>query len=143
MGWMTALVLVGFAATLACGPRHAAQPPATPLQSLASKSAADADWPAYYAPQLVRDVTATDATTGEPAQLERGYVLHRLDVEKIRVLDARAQRCAIDLRACEVRITNLATMPSLLSRWEGRILLVGLGFLVGAATTVGIVHTVK
>jgi len=56
-------------------------------------------WPPYYPPRLVRDLAGTDAVTGEAASIERGYVLHRLDLEKVRVLDARAARCDQRLRA--------------------------------------------
>jgi len=97
-----------------------------------------AGWPEHYPPLLLRDISGTDEVTGEPATLPRGYVFHRLDVEKIRVLRAREARCADDVAACERRVAELTAAPSFWNRWEGRVLLIGLGFVAGAATTVGI-----
>jgi hypothetical protein len=42
----------------------------------------------------------TDAVTGEAASIERGYVRHRIDLKKVRVLDARAARCDQELGVC-------------------------------------------
>ncbi len=44
----------------------------------------------------MRDLAGIDAVTGEAASIARGYVLHRIDLETVRVLDARAARCDQD-----------------------------------------------
>jgi hypothetical protein len=95
-------------------------------------------WPPYYPPQLVRNLAGTNAVTGEAASIERGYVLHRIDLEKVRVLDARAARCEQDLGACEQRVASMAA-PS--DFWDGsasRVLLIGLAFLAGMGVTAGL-----
>ena len=95
-------------------------------------------WPEHYPPRLLREISGTDEVTGAPASIPRGYVFHRLDVEKIRVLRAREARCSDDLSACERSVAELTAAPGFWNRWEGRVLLIGLGFVAGAATTVGI-----
>ena len=95
-------------------------------------------WPPCYPSWLVHDLTGTDAVTGKAASLERGYVLHRTDVERVRVLDARAARCDQDLGICEQR---MATMVAPSDFWDGsggRVLLIGLGLLAGMGLTAGI-----
>jgi hypothetical protein len=94
-----------------------------------------AGWPPYYPPRLVRDLAGTDVVTGEAASIERGYVLHRIDLEKVRVLDARAARCDQDLGICEQRVAHLAATPGLWDGMGGRVLLIGLGFLAGMGAT--------
>ena len=37
----------------------------------------------------MRDLAGIDAVTGEAASIERGYVLHRIDLEKVRARCAR------------------------------------------------------
>jgi hypothetical protein len=67
-------------------------------------------WPLYYPPKLVRDLVGTDIVTGEAASIERGYVLHRIELEKVRVLDAcrslrprpRALRAARGEHGCAI-----------------------------------------
>jgi hypothetical protein len=95
-------------------------------------------WPLYYPPRLVRDLTGTDAVTGEAASIERGYVLHRIDLEKVRVLDARAKRCDLDLGRCEQRVADMAALPDFWNGSGGRALLIGLGFLAGMGVTAGL-----
>jgi hypothetical protein len=95
-------------------------------------------WPPYYPPRLVRDLAGTDAVTGEAASIERGYVLHRMNLEKVRVLDARAARCDQDLGVCEQRVTSLAAPSGFWAGSAGRVLLIGLGFLAGMGATAGI-----
>jgi hypothetical protein len=95
-------------------------------------------WPPYYPPRLVRDLAGTDAVTGEAASVERGYVLHRIDLEKVRVLDARAARCDQDLGVCEQRVASMAATPGFWDSVGGRGLLIGLGFLAGMGATAGI-----
>jgi hypothetical protein len=36
--------------------------------------------------------------------LERGYLLHRIDIEKVRTLREREVACSADLGACEQRV---------------------------------------
>jgi hypothetical protein len=100
-------------------------------------------WPPYYPPRLMGDLEGTDVVTGEAASLERGYVLHRLDLEKVRVLDARAARCDQDLGTCEQRVANMAAPPGFWHSMGGRVLLIGLGFLAGVGTTAGIAIVVE
>jgi hypothetical protein len=95
-------------------------------------------WPPYYPPALVRDLAATDAVTGEAASIERGYVLHRIDLEKVRVLDARATRCDQDLGTCEQRVASRAAPSGFWASLGGRVLLIGLGFLAGMGATAGV-----
>jgi hypothetical protein len=92
-------------------------------------------WPPYYPPRLVRDMAGTDAVTGEAASIERGYVLHRLDLEKVRVLDARAARCDQDLGICEERVASMAAPSDFWDGSAGRALLIGIGFLAGVGVT--------
>ena len=92
----------------------------------------------YYPPRLVRDLAGTDAVTSEAASIERGYVLHRIDLEKVRVLDARAARCDQDLGVCEQRVTSMAAPPGFWDSVGGRVLLIGLGFLAGMGATAGV-----
>jgi hypothetical protein len=96
------------------------------------------DWPPYYPPRLVRDLAGTDIVTGEAASIERGYVLHRIDLEKVRVLDARAARCDQDLGVCEQRVASLAAPSGFWDSVGGRVLLISLGFLAGMSATAGI-----
>jgi hypothetical protein len=58
-------------------------------------------WPPYYPPRLVDDLAGTTAqrVTRRGPSIERGYFLHRIDLEKVRVLDARAARCENDARS--------------------------------------------
>ena len=100
-------------------------------------------WPPYYPPRLVRDLAGTDAVTGEAASIERGYVLHRIDLEKVRVLDARAARCDQDLGVCEQRVASLAAPSGFWDSSAGRVLLIGLGFLAGMGATAGIASVVE
>ena len=100
-------------------------------------------WPPYYPPRLVRDLAGTDVVTGEAASIERGYVLHRIDVEKVRVLDARAARCDQDLGVCEQRVARMATTPGFWDSSAGRVLLISLGFLVGMGATAGIAIAIE
>ncbi len=100
-------------------------------------------WPPYYPPRLVRDLAGTDAVTGEAASVERGYVLHRIDLEKVRVLDARAARCDQDLGVCEQRVASMAAPSGFWEGSAGRVLLIGLGFLAGMGATAGIAIVVE
>ena len=100
-------------------------------------------WPPYYPPRLVRDLAGTDAVTGEAASVERGYVLHRVDLEKVRVLDARAVRCDQDLGVCEQRVASMAAPSGFWEGSAGRVLLIGLGFLAGMGATAGIAIVVE
>jgi hypothetical protein len=95
-------------------------------------------WPPYYPPRLVRDLAGIDAVTGDAASIERGYVLHRIDLEKVRVLDARAARCDQYLGLCEQRVVNMAAPPDFWDGSGGRALLIGLGFLAGMGVTAGL-----
>ncbi len=95
-------------------------------------------WPPYYPPRLVRDLAGTDAVTGEAASIERGYVLHRIDLEKVRVLDARAARCDQDLGRCEQRVASMAAPPDFWDGLGGRALLIGVGLLAGMGMTAGL-----
>jgi hypothetical protein len=92
-------------------------------------------WPPYYPPRLVRELAGTDAVTGEAASIERGYVLHRIDLEKVRVLDARAARCDQDLGICEQRVASMAAPSDFWDGSAGRALLIGFGFLAGMGVT--------
>jgi hypothetical protein len=100
-------------------------------------------WPPYYPPRLVRDLAGTDIVTGEAASIERGYVLHRVDLEKVRVLDARAVRCDQDLGVCEQRVAHMTATPGFWDSSGGRVLLIGLGFLIGMGATAGIAVVVE
>jgi hypothetical protein len=81
--------------------------------------------------------------TGEAASIERGYVLHRIDLEKVRVLDTRAARCDQDLGVCEQRVASMAAPPGFWDSSVGRVLLIGLGFLAGMSATAGIAIVVE
>lgn len=100
-------------------------------------------WPLYYPPRLVRDLAGTDVVTGQVASIERGYVLHRVDLEKVRVLDAQAARCDQDLGVCEQRMASMVAPSGFWNRPSGRLLLIGLGFLAGMGATVGITSAVE
>jgi hypothetical protein len=100
-------------------------------------------WPPYYPPRLVRDLAGIDAVTGAAASIERAYVLHRIALEKVRVLDARAPRCDQDLGVCEQRVVNMAAMPSFWDSSAGRVLLISFGFLAGMSATAGIASVVE
>jgi hypothetical protein len=91
----------------------------------------------------MRDLVGTDAVTGQAASIERGYVLHRLDLEKVRVLDARAARCEQDLGICEQRVASLAAPSGFWDSSAGRVLLISLGFLAGMGATAGIAVAVE
>lgn len=94
------------------------------------------EWGPYFGPRLLDDLEGDNAT-GQREHIARGYVFHRLDVEKIRVLGVRAERLTADLSACETRVAELAA-PSFWHRTEGQVLLLAVGFAAGTATTVGI-----
>jgi hypothetical protein len=94
--------------------------------------------PSYYPPRLVRDLTGIDAMTGEPMFVERGHVLHRIDLKKVRVLDARAPRCGQDRSVCEQRVASMAASSDFWDGPGGRVLLIGLGFLAGMGVTAGL-----
>ena len=100
-------------------------------------------WPPYYPPRLVRDLAGTDAVTGEAASIERGYVLHRIDLKKARVLDARTARCDQDLGTCEQRVAHMTATPGFWNSSAGRVLLISLGFLAGMGVTAGIAVVVE
>ena len=118
--------------------------PAAPVRAYeAPEERQPAGWPPYYPPRLVHDLAGTDAVTGEAASIERGYVLHRLDLEKVRVLDARAARSDQDLGVCEQRVANMAATPSFWDSSAGRVLLISLGFLAGMGATAGIAVVVE
>ena len=102
-----------------------------------------AGWPPCYPPRLVRDLAGTDAVTGEPASVERGYVLHRIDLEKVRVLDARAARCEQYLGVCEQRVASMAASPGFWDSSAGRVLLISISFLVGMGAMAGIAIVVE
>lgn len=142
--WLTCSLAAGCATTRAAapGPAGTAEAAGTPAPPERPEREPElpppAGWPEHFPPRLLHDISGVDEVTGEPATVPRGYVFHRLDVEKIRVLRAREARCASDLAACEGRVAELAREPSFWNRWEGRALLIGLGFVAGTATTVGI-----
>jgi hypothetical protein len=75
--------------------------------------------------------------TSEAAAIERGHVLHRIDLEKVRVLDARAARCDQDFGFCEQRVASMAAPSDFWDGSAGRVLLIGLGFLAGMGVTAG------
>lgn len=137
--WLTcSLASLGCATTRTAAPRPEVASAPTPAREPEPELPPPAGWPEHYPPRLLRELSGTDEVTGEPATIPRGYVLHRLDVEKIRVLRASDLRCATDLSACERRVAELTATPGFWNRWEGRVLLIGLGFAAGAATAVGV-----
>jgi hypothetical protein len=81
---------------------------------------------------------ATDAVTGEAASIERGYALHHIDLEKVRVRDARAARCDQDLGLCEQRVAGMGVPSDFWKGAGGRALLIGLGFLASMGATAGL-----
>ena len=126
-GLACGLALAGCATT-----RTQTSVPAAPMRANdAPEERQPEGWPPYYPPRLVLDLAGTDAVTGEAASIERGYVMHRIDLEKVRVLDARADRCDQDLGTCEQRVASMAAPPGFWDRSVGRALLIGLGFLAG------------
>jgi hypothetical protein len=138
------MVGLAFAIAGCATARPQASIPATPMRADSSTEERQPEgWPPYYPPRLVRDLAGTDAVTGEAASIERGYVLHRLDLEKVRVLDARAARCDQDLGTCEQRVANMAATPSFWDSSAGRVLLISLGFLVGMGATAGIAIAIE
>jgi hypothetical protein len=140
------MCMVGLAVALAgCATaRPQTSVPAAPVRAdEAPEERQPAGWPPYYPPRLVRDLAGTDAVTGEAAAIERGYVLHRIDLEKVRVLDARAARCDQDLGVCEQRVARMAATPDFWDSMGGRMLLIGLGFLAGMSATAGIAIVVE
>jgi hypothetical protein len=140
------LCMVGLAFALAgCAtPRTQTSVPAAPMRANdAPEERQPEGWPPYYPPRLVRDLAGTDAVTGEAASVERGYVLHRIDLEKVRVLDARAARCDQYLGVCEQRVASLVAPSGFWDSVGGRVLLIGLGFLVGMGATAGIAVVVE
>lgn len=138
-GLACGLVLAGCATT-----RPQTSVPAAPMRADdAPEERQPEGWPPYYPPRLVRDLAGTDAVTGEAASIERGYVLHRIDLEKVRVLDARAARCDKDLGTCEQRVASMAAPTGFWDSSAGRVLLIGLGFLAGMSATAGIAIVVE
>jgi hypothetical protein len=138
-GLACGLALAGCATT-----RTQTSVPAAPMRANdAPEERQPEGWPPYYPPRLVRDLAGTDAVTGEAASIERGYVLHRIDLEKVRVLDARAARCDQDLGVCEQRVASLAAPSGFWDSVGGRVLLIGLGFLAGMSATAGIAIVVE
>jgi hypothetical protein len=134
-----AFVLTGCAPT-----RPQTSIPAAPMRADdASEERQPEGWPPYYPPRLMGDLAGTDAVTGEAASIERGYVLHSIDLEKVRVLDARAARCDQDLGVCEQRVASLAAPSGFWDSVGGRVLLIGLGFLAGMSATAGIAIVVE
>ena len=99
-------------------------------------------WPPYYSPLLLGEVSGTDQATGKPSSFSRGYLFHRIDVEKFRVLKLHADRCDTDITDCEANVAEATALPSFWSRTEGRVLLIAIGFVAGVGTTVGIVYAV-
>jgi hypothetical protein len=142
------LLRLGLALTLAlagCAParkRASAPPRMAAVRADEPQERQPPGWPPYYPPRLVRDLAGTDAVTGEAAVITRGYVLHRVDVEKIRVMQVGAERCTADLDACEQRVVRAAAPPGFWARWEGRMLLLGLGLVAGTGMTMGLVIAV-
>ena len=140
------MCMVGLAVTLAgCATaRPQASVPATSMRADdVPEERRPAGWPPYYPPWLVRDLAGTDAVTGEAMSIERGYVLHRLDLEKVRVLDARAARCDHDLGVCEQRVASMASTPGFWDSSGGRALLISLDFLAGMGATAGIAVVIE
>ena len=76
--------------------------------------------------------------TGEPMFVEHGHVLHRIDLEKVRVLDPRAARCGQDRSVCEQLVASMAAPSDFWDGPGGRVLLIGLGLLAGMGLTAGL-----
>lgn len=133
-----------------CATTGASAKTAPPITTVAREGTAtqpEADepatgWPPYYAPLLLGKVSGIDQATGKASSFSRGYLFHRVDVEKLRVLKLHADRCDTDLAECERRVAEATALPSFWSRTEGRVLLIAIGFAAGVGTTVGIVYAV-
>lgn len=139
--WLTCSLGAGCAATHGTQPAAPAvtDPPVrSALETAAISLPAPAGWGPRFPPRLLRDLNGTDELTGEVASLPMGYVFHRIDVEKIRVLRMQQASCSTDLEACEHQVAELTATPSFWNRQEGRMLLIGLGFVAGTGATVGI-----
>lgn len=142
--WLTCSLAVG------CATAGGARTTSTPAVTVEPKDVVEPveehesipGWPAYYSPILLGDISGTDEDSGKPASISRGYLFHRIDVEKIRVLKLHANRCDEDLAHCETKVAEATALPSFWSRTEGHILLVAIGVVVGVGATVGIVYAV-
>ena len=140
LGWACATATTAEVGAVAPGP---AAGPAVASPDLDDDDLPQPDgWGPYFDPRLLRDVAAVDETTAKPVTVERGYLLHRTDIEKVRVLGKRQAGCTADLATCEQRVSELTALPSFWNRWEGRVLLIGLGFTAGVGITTAIAVTV-
>lgn len=143
--WLTCSLAAGGCATAGAGTKT------TPVTTAAAReettnpletSESSPNWPPYYSPLLLGEVSGTDQATGKPSAFSRGYIFHRIDVEKVRVLKLHADRCDKDLADCERKVAEATALLSFWSRTEGRVLLIAIGFVAGVGTTVGIVYAV-
>ncbi len=143
--WLTCSLTAGGCATVGARTRTSATstiPQPEEPDELPTNPQPSQGWPAYYPPLLLGDISGTNEATGNAASFPRGYLFHRTDVEKVRVLKLHANRCDTDLADCERKVAEAAALPSFWSRTEGRVLMIAIGFVAGLGTTVGIVYAV-
>lgn len=91
-------------------------------------------WPEYFEPQLLSEIQGT-AGDGSVLKLDRAYLFHRLDVEKISVQADKLDRCIRDRDDCEAREDPV---PSF---WDSVTWKVTIGvatFLAGVGLTAGV-----
>jgi len=132
--WLICSITAGGCATAGAGTKTTAtSTPARPDKP--GESPADSrhspGWPPYYPPLLLGDISGTDEVTGKPSSFSRGYLFHRTDMEKVRMLKLHADRCDTDLVDCERKVSEATALPSFWSRTEGRVLLIAIGFVAG------------
>ena len=95
---------------------------------------ADAEWPPPYELRLLHSIQGITGG-GEVVLVERGYVMHRVDVERVYGLTANLDTCRDELHRC-----NADRLPPPPSFWDsdlGSAVMVGLGVVAGAAAATG------
>jgi len=112
----------------------------TSVVAMSNSDETQYDCPPYFAPLLLNEVSGINQDTGKKSSFLRGYLFHRFDVEKIRIIKLHADRCDTDLIDYERKVAELS---SFWRRTEGRVLLIAIGFIAGVGTTIGIVHAIR
>ncbi len=98
-------------------------------------------WEEDFDPKLLQNIEGMDKETKLKITLPLGYVFHRTDVEKFFVCDEK-------LKGCEQREKDRQEQDSkvTMSFWNsdgGKVVLIAIGFLAGAGTTIGIGFAIK
>lgn len=103
----------------------------------------DDDWPPYYKTCVLKNIQGKVLGLNQLVTLPKGFVFHRLDVEKIYVIGDKLKVCNSDLKECENRPMPKPERPGFFSTPSGKLILFGIGFVVGAASTVILIELIR